>query len=55
MSLSDPTYAPHVLVCVRVRGAFPPPPKKKFTMESGSARIVSVAIFRDFLAALLSI
>ena len=22
MSLSEPTYAPHVLVCVRVRGAF---------------------------------
>ena len=28
MSLSEPTYAPHVLVCVRVRGAFQKKNKK---------------------------
>ena len=29
MSLSDPTYGPHVLVCVRVRGAFQKKKEKK--------------------------
>ena len=28
MSLSDSTYGPHVLVCVRARGAFPKKKKK---------------------------
>ena len=53
MSLSELMYGPHVLVCVRVRGAFPPK-KSGNTNKIGSGnealRSVLATLIRSVLA-----